>query len=81
MVAYNMSEWHSFLMLLKSPRSDVIVLWGTFLITVVFDLTMAIQIGVILSIFLFMRRMALLTNVRVVTDELDDDEADEGRGS
>jgi SulP family sulfate permease len=71
-VAYNMSEWHSFVMLLKSPRSDVSVLWGTFLITVVFDLTMAIQIGVILSIFLFMCRMALIANVRVITDELED---------
>ncbi len=71
-VAYNMSEWHSFVMLLKSPRSDVTVLWGTFLITVIFDLTMAIQIGVILSIFLFMRRMALITNVRVITDQLED---------
>jgi SulP family sulfate permease len=71
-VAYNMSEWHSFLMLLKSPRSDVAVLWSTFLITVVFDLTMAIQVGVILSIFLFMRRMALIANVRVITDELED---------
>ncbi len=76
-VAYNMSEWHSFVMLLKSPRSDVIVLWGTFLITVIFDLTTAIQVGVILSVFLFMRRMALLANVRVVTDELDDDETDD----
>lgn len=76
-VAYNMSEWHSFVMLLRSPRSDVIVLWGTFLITVIFDLTMAIQVGVILSIFLFMRRMALIANVRVVTDELEDEEEEE----
>ena len=66
-------------MLLKSPRSDVTVLWGTFLITVIFDLTMAIQIGVILSIFLFMRRMALIANVRVITDQLEDidEEADD----
>ncbi|MGE0268929.1 MAG: SulP family inorganic anion transporter [Candidatus Omnitrophota bacterium] len=71
-VAYNMSEWHSFVMLLKSPRSDVAVLWGTFLITVIVDLTMAIQIGVILSIFLFMRRMAMITNVRVITDQMED---------
>ena len=52
------------------------VLWVTFLITVIFDLTMAIQIGVVLSIFLFMRRMAAVTNVRVVTDELEDDNED-----
>ena len=75
-VCYNMSEWHSFLMLLKSPRSDVIVLLATFLITVVVDLSTAIQAGVILSVFLFMRRMALISNVRVVTDELDDDDED-----
>ena len=76
-VAYNMSEWHSFVMLLKSPRSDVTVLWGTFLITVIFDLTMAIQLGVILSIFLFMRRMALIANVRVITDQIEDDDDDD----
>jgi len=71
-VAYNMSEWHTFKMLLKSPRSDVVVLWGTFIITILVDLLMAIQIGVILSAFLFMHRMALMSNVSVITNQLVD---------
>lgn len=73
-VAYHMSEWHSFLMLIRSPRGDVIVLWATFLLTVLIDLTVAIQIGMVLAAFLFMRRMALVTNVGVVTRELVDKE-------
>ena len=71
-VAYNMSEWRSFRSLLRSPRSDVVVLLTTFLLTVVFDLTIAIEVGVVLAVFLFMRRMASVTNVGVVTRELDD---------
>ncbi|MEW6702383.1 MAG: sulfate permease [Bacteroidota bacterium] len=73
-VAYNMSEWRSFKSLLKSPRSDVIVLLTTFFLTVFFDLTIAIEIGMILAVFLFMRRMALVTNVGVITRELKDEE-------
>ena len=74
MVAYNMSEYHVFKQLLKSPRSDVVVLLTTFFLTVVFDLTIAIEIGMILSVLLFMRRMATVTNVGVVTRELRDQE-------
>lgn len=73
-VSYNMSQWRSFIMLLKSPRSDVVVLVATFFITLIVDLTAAIQVGVILSVFLFMRRMSLITNVRVISEELDDEE-------
>jgi SulP family sulfate permease len=73
-VAYNMSEWRSFKALLKSPRSDVVVLLTTFILTVVFDLTVAIEIGIVLSVFLFMRRMAAVTNVGVVTREFQDEE-------
>ncbi|MFA5805437.1 MAG: SulP family inorganic anion transporter [Melioribacteraceae bacterium] len=73
-VAYNMSEWRSFKSLLKSPRSDVIVLVTTFLLTVIFDLTIAIEIGMILAVLLFMRRMALVTNVGVITRELIDED-------
>ncbi len=73
-VAYNMSEWRSFMMLLKGPRSDVLVLGTTFLMTVIVDLSVAIQAGVILSAFLFMRQMSLVTNVRVISDELEDKE-------
>jgi SulP family sulfate permease len=71
-VAYNMSEWRSFRSLLRSPRSDVVVLVTTFLLTVIFDLTVAIEVGVVLAVFLFMRRMATVTNVGVVTRELSD---------
>ena len=73
-VSYNMSEWRSFKALLKSPRSDVVVLITTFFLTVVFDLTIAIQIGMVLAVILFMRRMALVTNVGVITRELKDEE-------
>lgn len=73
-VAYNMSEWHSFLMVLRCPISDVIVLLTTFGLTVLVDLTAAIQTGMILSVFLFIRRMSLVTNVNVLTRELTDEE-------
>jgi SulP family sulfate permease len=73
-VAYNMSEWRSFKSLLKSPRSDVVVLLTTFFLTVIFDLTIAIQVGMILAVILFMRRMAMVTNVEVITRELADEE-------
>ncbi|OGW85990.1 MAG: sodium-independent anion transporter [Omnitrophica bacterium RIFCSPHIGHO2_02_FULL_46_11] len=76
-VAYHMSEWHSFLMTLKSPKSDVAVLLTTFSLTVILDLTVAIQVGMLLSVFLFMRRMALVTNVEVITRELVDEEETE----
>jgi SulP family sulfate permease len=74
MVAYNMSEWHSFKSLLKSPRSDVVVLLTTFFLTVIFDLTLAIEIGMVLSVILFMKRMSEVSNVSVITRELDDTE-------
>jgi SulP family sulfate permease len=73
-VSYNMSEWRSFKSLLKSPLSDVVVLLTTFMLTVIFDLTIAIQIGMILAVILFMRRMAMVTNVGVVTRELIDED-------
>ncbi|NTW83741.1 MAG: sulfate permease [Chlorobiaceae bacterium] len=77
-VSWNMSEIKVFRQLLKSPRSDVIVLLTTFSLTVVFDLTLAIEIGMLLSVILFMQRMAGLANVGVVTDELRDrDEEDD----
>lgn len=71
-VAYNMSEWHSFKSLLKSPKSDVAVLLTTFFLTVIFDLTIAIEIGMVLSVLLFMKRMSEVSNVSVVTRELED---------
>ena len=57
MVAYNMSEWRKFRYLLKtSPKSDIIVLVTTFILTVVFDLVVAIEIGILLAALLFMKR-------------------------
>ncbi len=73
-VAYNTSEWRSFVEIFKSPKSDIIVLLTTFGLTVVFDLTIAIQVGMVLAVFLFMRSMAMVTNVGIITRELKDDD-------
>lgn len=73
-VAWNMSEYHIFQRLLKSPRSDVIVLLTTFGLTVIFDLTIAIEVGLLLAVVLFMQRMAGIANVDVITRELRDRE-------
>ncbi len=73
MVSYHMSEWRTFVGLFKSPKSDVAVLITTFTLTVLADLTVAIQAGVVMSVFLFMRRLARASGVEVVTRELDDD--------
>lgn len=73
-VAYNMSEWRSFIRVMKSPKSDVSVLLITFFLTVVFDLTLAIEVGMILAVFLFMHRMSLVTNVGVITREFNEEE-------
>jgi len=64
-VAYNMSEWREFKELFKSPKSDVAVLLVTFFITVLIDLVKAIEIGMVLAAFLFMKRMADVSNVTV----------------
>ncbi len=71
-VAYHMSEWRSVMMLLRAPKSDVTVLAVTFLLTVLVDLTVAVQVGVVLAAFLFMRRMAEVTSVEVVAREFRD---------
>ena len=75
-VSYNMSGWRSFFSILKNPKSDVIVLWVTFLLTVIFDLTVAIEVGLICSCLLFMRRMAETTDVKVISDEINPEEED-----
>ena len=81
-VAYNMSEWRSFRKILRAPRSDVAVMLVTFFLTVVVDLTVAIQIGVILSAMFFIRRMAEVSQVTPLTKELQDvQEAEEGEGA
>jgi SulP family sulfate permease len=71
-VAYNMSEWEKFSELLGGQKSDAIVLLSTFLLTVLIDLTVAIQVGVLLATFLFMQRMSNATEVTIVTDALND---------
>lgn len=76
-VAYNMSEWKTFLAIMKSPRSDIAVLLTTFGLTVIFDLVIAIEIGMVLAVFLFMRRMASVTNVGIITRQLNEEPAEE----
>ncbi len=69
-VSYNMSEWRSCVGILKGSKSDAAVLITTFLLTVVFDLTIAIEVGLILAIFLFLKRITETTNVSVIKDKL-----------
>jgi SulP family sulfate permease len=71
-VAWHMSEWRTFRDILQAPRSDVAVLLVTFFLTVLVDLTVAIQVGMVLAAFLFMKRMAEVTNIEVITGDLAD---------
>ena len=74
-VAYNMSEWRTFRSVLRGQRSDVLVMLATFFLTVLFDLTLAIEIGMVLAAFLFMQRMAEIGDIRPVEErvmEMDD---------
>jgi SulP family sulfate permease len=80
-VAYQMSEWRVFRAELTSPRSDVLVLVATFLLTVLVDLTVAIEVGMVLAAFLFMRRMANMTNVSLMTPEMLDEEGSDELGA
>lgn len=65
MVAYNMSGWRKFTDLLKTaPKSDILVMVLTFILTVVFDLVVAIEVGIVLTAVLFMKRMSDETNIR-----------------
>jgi len=71
-VAFHMSEWRTFVSEFRAPKSDVAVLVTTFLLTVLVDLTVAIEVGMVLAAFLFMRRMAEVTNISVLTHEFTD---------
>lgn len=77
MVAYNMSEWRKFVHLCKTaPKSDILVLVLTFVLTVMFDLVVAIEVGMVLTAILFMKRMSEVTEVegwKYVDDENDPD--------
>jgi SulP family sulfate permease len=66
-VAYNMSEWQNFVSVAKGPRSDSAVLVTTFLLTILIDLTVAIEIGMVLAVFLFMRKMINHSDVNLLT--------------
>ena len=70
-VAYNMSGWKTFVSLWKSPKSDFSVLMVTFILTVIFDLTIAIEIGLLLAVVLFLRRTSETSVIRVFHDEID----------
>ncbi|MEG1837857.1 MAG: sulfate permease [Bacteroidaceae bacterium] len=69
-VAYNMSEWRTVRALMKNPKSDIVVLFITFFLTVIFDLTIAIEVGLVIACLLFMRRVAETTNISVITEEV-----------
>ena len=78
-VSYNMSEWRTFKALLKNPKSDVTVLLITFFLTIIFDLTIAIEVGLVIACILFMRRVMETTEISVIKDEIDpNDELDIG---
>jgi SulP family sulfate permease len=72
-VAYNMSEWRYFVRLLRSPRADILVMLCTFGLTVFVDLTVAIEVGIVLSALLFMNRMSKVSEIRHITRELHED--------
>ena len=73
-VSYGMCGWRSFAALMRNPKSDVTVLLITFFLTIVFDLTVAIEVGLIIACLLFMKRMAETTDVKVISDEIDPNE-------
>lgn len=80
MVAYNMCEWRQFVKICKTaPKSDILVLVVTFVLTVVFDLVVAIEVGMLIAVVLFMKRMADVANVRTWTSHGEDISADSER--
>ena len=70
-VSYNMSGWRTFRALLRTPLSDRAVLLVTFFLTVVFDLTVAIEVGLLIACVLFLRRVMETTEISVIKDEID----------
>jgi sulfate permease, SulP family len=66
LVSYNMGEWKTFFSLLKAPKSDIVILLLTFFLTVIFDLVVAIEIGMVLAMFLFMKRIADTTKIETM---------------
>ena len=81
-VSYGMSGWRSFIAVMHNPKSDITVLLLTFFLTIIFDLTIAIEVGLLCACLLFMRRMAETTEVRAILDEIDlNEDADMERGN
>ena len=81
-VSYGMSGWRSFLALMRNPKSDITVLLLTFFLTIIFDLTVAIEVGIICACLLFMKRMSETTDVKAIYDEIDlNEDADMERGN
>ncbi|MBX3731876.1 MAG: STAS domain-containing protein [Verrucomicrobiae bacterium] len=76
-VAYNMSEWRSAVTVFKGPPADALVLVTTLLLTVLVDLTVAIEVGMVLAAFLFMRSMAQLSRVKSISDSLTEEEGED----
>lgn len=76
-VSYHMSEWRRFRAELRAPGSDVLVLLATFGLTILVDLTVAVEVGMVLAAFLFMKRMAEVTNVKLLSREFVDDDGDD----
>ncbi len=78
-VSYNMSGWRTFVELMKNPKSDVAVLLITFVLTVIFDLTIAIEFGLVVACLLFIKRVMEVTEVNILKDEIipTDSEGDE----
>ena len=72
-VSYGMCGWRSFLALMKNPKSDVTVLLITFFLTIIFDLTVAIEVGLIIACLLFMKRMSETTDVKLIMDEINEE--------
>jgi SulP family sulfate permease len=75
-VAYNMSEWRSFVSILRGSRYDALVLLTTFILTVVVDLTVAIQVGMVLAALLFMKRMSDVSEVKPLVGSLEEEHDD-----
>lgn len=73
-VSYNMSGWRTFRGLLKNPKSDVATLLVTFILTVIFDLTIAIEVGLVIAAVVFVKRVMETTEINVVKDELNNNE-------
>lgn len=71
MVSYNMSGWRSILALRNMPRSDYAVMWATLILTVIFDLTIAIEIGLLMAVVLFLKRTSEATSIKIFGSEID----------